>query len=146
MNNDPAASYSGSQTDTQPISLLRLTVAISLVSIAAFAYWASEGEAARVIGLPVIAANLLMMDRRHLNRPVSRSLLLAMLSVLAVLVSAIVLFPGDRTLEGKAHQTEVLRRSSHPAFVISIWLLICYGFVHSYQRSRQSITEGSGER
>ena len=145
MNKEPAATYCDSQMDPQPISPHRLTVAISLVSITAFAYWASEGEAARVMGLPVIAANLLMMDRRHLNRPVTRSLLLATLGGLAVLVSAIVLFPGDRTPEGKAHQTEVLRHSAHPAFVVPIWLLICYGFVQSYKRSRQSIAPGSGE-
>ena len=122
----------------EPISATRLVVALCLVSLAAFAWWASEGAAAGMLGLPVIAANFVVMSRPERSRPVSRNLLVAVLVVFAVLVLCIVLFPGDRTPATRQHHSEQLRWYSQAHFVLPVWALICYSLFSRYRRSRQS--------
>lgn len=142
---EPSPSFMSTSTTShemtplpEPISATRLAIALGLVSFAAFALWSSEGAAAGMLGLPIFAANLVMMSRSERARPVSRNQLIGILVVLAVLVLCIVLFPGERTAATRQRHVEQLRWYSQAYFVLPVWALICYSLFSRYRRSRQS--------
>ena len=131
---------------TEPISSIRFVIALSLVSLAAFAFWSTEGAIRGMLGLPLVAANFVMMSRTERNRPVTRNHLISILVVLGVVVVCIVLFRGERTAETRQQEIEQLQRYSHAYFVVPIWALICYTFHRRYRTShltsQSSISSG----
>ena len=121
----------------EPISATRAAIAIGLVTFAAFAFWASEGETNRMLGLSVIAANFVMTSRSDRTRSVSMDQLFAILLILALLVLPIFLFPGDRTDATIHCQIEWFRWYSQLYFVLPVWALLCRSHYRCYRRSWQ---------
>ncbi len=112
----------------------RLIGALVLVTGSCLLIWWSEGFAAAVVGLPLLAAQWMVRPSEELSRRVNRKEVAFVVVLLGAMVLGI-LFSSPETPERHADHLKYQHMAGSPAILIPVWLLLCVCICSVWKRS-----------